>query len=142
MLTLPEELGEVQEAMGLSKQGSFVTSVKNPEQKGPANASLPQGPDWPKEFQEEFRGLRWMPVQPKHLEYANAQVLIIGESSGVDKASEGKDEKEEGKETAAEELEALEGEDHERVEGLKGDDAVFADLKTNHEQYHGLQTTW
>ena len=132
MLTIPSELGTVQEELGLAQQGSFGLSLKNPEAPGPANASLPQGPGWPEEFQKEFRGLRWMPAQPKHLEYANAQMLLIGEGHGdVEKAGEEK--KEEGKESVVEEMEKLEEEDAERVQGLKGDDAVFKDLKISHE---------
>jgi uroporphyrinogen-III synthase len=50
MLTIPSELGEVQEELGLESQGSFAISVKNPTRKGPANASLPQGPEFPKEY--------------------------------------------------------------------------------------------
>lgn len=49
MLTLPEKLGEVQKSMGLADKGSYVISVKNPDQKGPPQASLPQGPDYPQE---------------------------------------------------------------------------------------------
>lgn len=49
MLTIPREPGEMQEDVGIRAKGSFVMSLKNPTVKGPANASLPQGPDWPKE---------------------------------------------------------------------------------------------
>jgi hypothetical protein len=49
ILTIPAELGEVQKDIGLHERGSFVTSIKNPEQKGPANARFPKGPDYPKE---------------------------------------------------------------------------------------------
>lgn len=48
-ITIPSEIGEVQEDLGLRSQGSFVISAKNPERSGPANASLPQSPDFPKE---------------------------------------------------------------------------------------------
>lgn len=49
ILTIPSKLGEVQKDIGLRECGSFVASTKNPEQKGPANTSLPHGPDYPKE---------------------------------------------------------------------------------------------
>lgn len=48
-ITIPSEMGEVQEDLGLRSQGSFVVSVKNPERPGPASARLPQGPGFPKE---------------------------------------------------------------------------------------------
>ena len=50
VLTLPSELGDVQEAMGLAEKGSWVVSAKNPNQDGPAQAQLPKGPDYPKEY--------------------------------------------------------------------------------------------
>ena len=49
ILTIPSELGEVQKDIGLRERGSFVTSIKNPEVKSPANTSLPKGPEYPKE---------------------------------------------------------------------------------------------
>jgi hypothetical protein len=49
-ITIPSELGEVQDDLGIRSQGSFHVSVKNPERGGPANASLPQGPGFPKEY--------------------------------------------------------------------------------------------
>lgn len=49
MLTLPEELDEVLEALALEKQGSFIMSTKNPKYPGPANARLPKAPDFPEE---------------------------------------------------------------------------------------------
>lgn len=48
-ITIPSELGEVQEDLGLRSRGSFVISVKNPERPGPANTNLPQAPNFPKE---------------------------------------------------------------------------------------------
>ena len=122
MLTIPTEIGEVQKDMGLAEKGSFVLSMKNPESSSPANAALPQTADYPKEIMDEFRGRGWMPAQPKHLDYANAQVLMIGEnfedSSNLDAAP--KDEKDDAKETPQEELEKLEHEDELRVEHLNG----------------------
>jgi uroporphyrinogen-III synthase len=49
-LTIPAELGEVQNDLGLRSQGSFIMSVKNPERPGPASARLPEGPKFPKEY--------------------------------------------------------------------------------------------
>ncbi|GAB7348356.1 hypothetical protein MBLNU459_g6798t1 [Dothideomycetes sp. NU459] len=49
MLTIPQQPGEMQEDVGLRSKGSFVLSLKNPEVKGPANATLPQTADFPKE---------------------------------------------------------------------------------------------
>lgn len=158
MLTIPAELGDVQKDIGLREQGSFITSAKNPQYAGPANTNLPQGPDFPKEILDEFRSLRWCPLQPKFLDYENCQFLLIGESSGIDKALEpqGQDSNGVG-EKMKEEMEKLEGEDEIRIKHLKGktskisielsltraigDDAIFADLGVSKKDYN-LQTTW
>lgn len=145
MLTIPAEMGSVQEEIGLFNKGSFVLSLKNPDQKGPANASLPQGPEFSKEIMDEFRGLRWMPAQPKHFDYANAQFLLIGEGHGdVGKALQtaDKDENNDKLNTPNEEMEKLESEDEHRVEGLRGDDTVFDDLGISSKDYPKVATTW
>ena len=49
ILTRPEEVGEVQNGVGLKKQGSYFTSAKNPTAAAPAGASLPKGAEYPKE---------------------------------------------------------------------------------------------
>ncbi|KAL7770947.1 hypothetical protein CFE70_000887 [Pyrenophora teres f. teres 0-1] len=121
--TIPSELGEVQEDLGIKDQGSFIMSVKNPERSGPAQAQLPQKPNFPKEFIEEFRGLAWVEVKPKYLDYEYCQILLIGEKmeSGVEPTT--KDQKHD-KETPLEEIEKLEHEDELRVEHLHG--PIFA----------------
>ncbi|POR39210.1 Uncharacterized protein TPAR_00586 [Tolypocladium paradoxum] len=86
MMTLPKKLGNIQREMGLKDRGSFIMSTKNPLYKGPPNAQLPTGPNFSKEILEDFRSLRWLPSNPAHLDYVNAQFLLIGESSSLDKA--------------------------------------------------------
>ena len=113
----------------------------------------------------EFRSLRWMPLQPKHLDYPNSQILLIGESAddlGKSMDQQAGDEKAE-KDTPLEEMEKLEDEDERRVEGLKGmffhietyfggkafvdccqigDDSVFEDLGLSSKEYSKIPTTW
>lgn len=94
---------------------------------------------------DEFRSLRWSATQPKHLDHVNTQFLLVGESSGVDKALEPqKKDQEEGKDEPAEELEKLEEEDAERMRDLSSDDAsrIFADLQAQAREYPKLQTTF
>jgi uroporphyrinogen-III synthase len=157
--TIPSEIGEVQEDLGIKEQGSFIISVKNPERSGPASASLPQKPDFSKEIIEEFRGLAWSEVKPKYLDHEYCQILLIGENT--DKAMEPtKKDKKHDKETPKEEIEQLEHEDELRVQHLKGeskhlplsiacvltmhlgDDSVFEDLKISKDEYPKLPTTW
>ncbi|UPX09753.1 Uroporphyrinogen-III synthase [Ascochyta rabiei] len=139
--TIPSDIGEVQEDLGIKDQGSFIISVKSPERSGPASASLPQKPDFSKEIIEEFRGLAWTEVKPKYLDHEYCQILLIGEN--MDKAVEPtkKNEKHD-KETPKEEIERLEHEDELRVQHLKGDDSVFEDLKISKDEYPKVPTTW
>ena len=86
-----------------------------------------------------------MSTLPKHLDYVNTQFLLVGESSGVEKALEPqKADEKENKEEPAEELEKLEEEDLQRLKGLSDDDSerIFADLKVNADGYPKLQTTF
>lgn len=49
ILTIPSTVGEVQQDIGLRERGSFITSAKNPTYPSPVNASLPRGPEFPRE---------------------------------------------------------------------------------------------
>ena len=73
----------------------------------------------------------------------NTHFLLIGESSGLEKATEPQ-KKAEGSEKPIEELEKLEEEDTHRMEHLKGDDSssIFADLEVHSKDYPKLQTTF
>ncbi|KAK8023746.1 hypothetical protein PG993_011812 [Apiospora rasikravindrae] len=145
MLTLPQELGETQKDMGLREKGSFVLSTRNPDYPPPKYAQLPEGPDYPKEVKDDFRSLRWSGTTPKHLDYVNTQVLLIGEGSGIDKAMEPqKQDQKDGKEEPEEELVKLEEEDAQRMKDLSEDDAkaIFADLGASAKDYPKLQTTF
>lgn len=144
MLTIPTEVGEVQKDIGIADKGSFVLSLKNPTASGPEYAQLPQKPDFPDSFIEDFRGRGWMPVEPKHLDYANAQMLLIGEDFESGKALEANpsDEKKDDKEVPKEELEKLENEDEYRIEHLKGDDTIFEDLGISSNEYPKVKSTW
>jgi hypothetical protein len=140
MLTIPQELGDVQKDVGLAEKGSFVLSTKNPNASQPSNAALPQKPEWPQKIQEEFGSLGWLPTKPEHLNYANAQFLLIGESFNAEGTE--KDAKDDSKETPEEELEKLEHEDELRVEHINGDDTIFADLGISAKDYPSVKTTW
>lgn len=96
-------------------------------------------------MQDEFRALRWLPSRPRHLDFVNTQFLLVGESSGIEKATEPqKKDKKEGKEDPADELEKLEDEDTHRMKALEGDDseAIFKDLGAVAKDYPKLDTTF
>ncbi|KAK6579979.1 hypothetical protein PZA11_007687 [Diplocarpon coronariae] len=143
-ITIPA-IGEVQRELGLNVKGSFVLSAKNPQAPGPANASLPQPAQYPENIQSKFRDLRWMPLEPALLDYTHTQFLLIGEGMGeMDQAVEetSKDAKNDEKEKPLHEMEKLGQEDQERVEHLKQDDPIFADLGLSSKEYPKMQTTW
>lgn len=58
VLTLPEEMGDVQKELGFEKEGSFIVSTKNPSYPGPSNAQLPKKPDFSQEYVVVARLLR------------------------------------------------------------------------------------
>ncbi|KAL8873148.1 MAG: hypothetical protein Q9174_001336 [Haloplaca sp. 1 TL-2023] len=144
ILTIPSNVDEVQEGVGLKQRGSYATSAKNPTASAPANASLPKSAEYPQEILDEFRGRGWMPLTPKLLEYENTQFLLIGHNEGaLEKATAPQpDDVEQNKEAPKEEMEKLEHEDDLRVEHLKGNDTVFEDLGMSSREYPKLQTTW
>lgn len=49
ILTVPSEINEVQQELGLRERASFVTSVKNPKAGGPPQARLPQSAEFDQE---------------------------------------------------------------------------------------------
>lgn len=95
-------------------------------------------------IKEEFRDLRWMPSKPEHLDYANAQILMIGESGLKNATEPRKKDVKEGNEEPKEVLEEIEEEDTKRMEKLADDDsiAIFADLQARAKDYPKLQTTF
>lgn len=96
-------------------------------------------------MQKEFGGLRWMPSLPKHLDYPNTQFLMVGESSGIEKAAEPQEENgEEGEDEPKEEMEKLEEEDLGRMKSLGSSDSerIFKDLQTQTKGFPKLQTTF
>lgn len=71
-----------------------------------------------------------MPLQPKVLDYVNAQILLIGNAEdGLGKATipQPEDEKHD-KDAPIEEIEKLEHEDELRIEHLKGTSLVFREF--------------
>ena len=101
------------------------------------------GPESRHRIQKEFGSLRWLPTTPEHLDFPNAQVLLIGESDGGKKGLETQDEdKKEGVQEPGEEMEKLEEEDLARLDKLSSNDAgkIYADLQVEAKDYPALQT--
>ncbi|RUS15457.1 hypothetical protein BC938DRAFT_476933 [Jimgerdemannia flammicorona] len=122
VLTLPKQPGEVQEAFNITKEGSFIISVKNPDTTNPPYAGLSshQKAHFPSHLRDAFRGRRFIPVDTtEYLDVDNCEILLIGASEDevVELGS------------AGEELHKMELEDEEVVTQLGEDNAIFEELR-------------
>ncbi|KAJ5124295.1 uncharacterized protein N7515_008120 [Penicillium bovifimosum] len=143
ILTIPAELGEVQQDFGLQQRGSWIIQSKNPKFPGPPMGQLPKTPEYPDSVLEKFGDLRWVPLQPEFMNYPNAQFLMIGEAQNeLGKAASSEGGKQPHEEEPGQELEKLEDENEHRVDALSGDDTVFQDLGYDAKNYPELLTTW
>ena len=79
-LELPDEPDDVQKQLRIAPEASFALSIKNPEQGAPTAAGLQadQAADYPQALQERFRGRRFDHEHPKLLDYAGAEIVLIG----------------------------------------------------------------
>ena len=72
---------------------------------------------------DDFQSLRWIPTQPRHLDYPNTQFLLIGHTSGIEKAFE-PDTK-----TAARETKPATDEITIKEEPIEGEEDILYDIK-------------
>ncbi|GAQ04549.1 hypothetical protein ALT_1870 [Aspergillus lentulus] len=144
ILTIPQEMGSIQDDFGLHSQGSFIVQSKNPKYPGPSFAQLPKDPEYPESVRQKFGDYRWVPLEPEFIDYPNAQFLMIGEATDeLGKAATAEpDKKAAHEEQPGEELEKLEQENEERIESLKGDETVYEDLGLDVKNYPKVPTTW
>jgi hypothetical protein len=85
-LELPAEPGEVQQALNIVKEGSYIIVVKNPEAPSPPDVGLDESrrARFPKELQERFAGRRFIPADPPDfLDYEGAEILLVGARQDV-----------------------------------------------------------
>jgi hypothetical protein len=90
VLELPEEIGEVQEAFNIAKEGSYIVAVKNPSIHGPAGLAPKEKEELPPELVDRFGDKRWLPLDPpSFLDFKGTELIIIGASDDL-KAELGK----------------------------------------------------
>lgn len=86
VLELPKDIGRVQKAFHIQKEGSYIIAVKNPS---PDLASRdgfepPERAHLPDELLEKFKGKRWIPVVPVSLlDHEHVELIIIGASDDL-----------------------------------------------------------
>ncbi len=63
VLESPAEVGDVQNAFGITKEASFSVAIKNPKTKSPPAAGLTQSQkaEFPEEIQQKFGSYQWLP---------------------------------------------------------------------------------
>lgn len=79
-LELPERPGPVQKTLNIAPEASYVLSVKNPEKGSPVSAGLQERDQakYPDDLQEEFRNRRFADEDPRLLDYAGAEIVLVG----------------------------------------------------------------
>jgi hypothetical protein len=86
-LELPKHQGPVERELNIKREASYIIAVKNPEAPSPPNTGLgrKQEAEFPKELQEKFRRRRFIPLAPPDfLNYAGAEVVLIGASENAE----------------------------------------------------------
>ncbi|KAI2694820.1 hypothetical protein DTO012A7_6451 [Penicillium roqueforti] len=143
ILTIPAELGDVQEDFGLQERGSWIVQSKSPKFPGPPVGQLPKNPEFPPSVLEKFGDLRWVPLQPEFLDYPYSQFLMIGSAQNdLGKAASSMGDKQPKEEEPGQELEKMADEDEHRVDSLQGDATVYEDLGYHAKNYPKVPTTW
>lgn len=85
-LELPKEPDEVQKALNIQGEASYIISVKNPEKPAPKGAGLggKQKADLPKSLMERFEGRRFIDVDPpKFLDKEGVEFLLVSASDDL-----------------------------------------------------------
>lgn len=85
-LELPTEGRDVQRALNIREEGSYIISVKNPETPSPRSTGLDehQEADYPQRLQERFENRRFISVDPPDfLNYEGAELLLVGASGDL-----------------------------------------------------------
>lgn len=84
VLEIPDEehMGQVQKAFNITKEGSFVINVKNPDKPRPSfgpQYKSKDKPDYPSELKKHFQNYSFVSANPVELmDYPGAELIIIG----------------------------------------------------------------
>jgi hypothetical protein len=81
VLELPPEPGEVQGALNIVKEGSYIIAIKNPETPAAPGTGLDETrrARFPKNLLERFAARRFIPADPPDfLDYEWAEIILVG----------------------------------------------------------------
>jgi hypothetical protein len=84
VLELPQEIGEVQEAFNIEKEGTFVLQVKNPNIAPLNRPATSKKAELPEDLMKEFGDKRWTAAKPDFLNHENVELLLIGAAKDVE----------------------------------------------------------
>jgi len=85
-LELPTKPGDVQGELNIPQQGSYIITVRNPEQPAPPGIGLPddEKAELPQRLRARFRGRRFVPVDPPDfLDCEGTEFVLIGADEDV-----------------------------------------------------------
>jgi hypothetical protein len=85
-LELPASPGEVQRALNIAPEASYIVAVENPEAPSPEGVGLDETrrARLPKALAERFRGRRFIPVSPPDfLDYEGVEIVLVGARGNV-----------------------------------------------------------
>jgi hypothetical protein len=86
VLELPAKPGDVQQALNIAPEGSYIVAVKNPEAPSPQDAGLDETrrARFPKPLAERFRGRRFIAVDPPDfLDHKGAEIVLVGAGAAL-----------------------------------------------------------
>jgi hypothetical protein len=82
-LELPRKTGEVQDALNIEDEASYIISIRNPDKAAPPRAGLPQRDraEYPKKLKQVFRDRKFADADPPDfLDHEGAEFLMIAAS--------------------------------------------------------------
>ncbi|CAF0886316.1 unnamed protein product [Didymodactylos carnosus] len=86
VLEVPAEIGTVQKEFNIEKECTYTVAIKNPTTPNPSQLGLAREEKviYPKELQEKFGQLQWIPVEPKLLDYNGVEMIWIASSCDLE----------------------------------------------------------
>src|SRR5205807_1846512 len=83
---LPAKPGEVQEALNIPEQASYIITIRNPEAAAPPGVGLPEEEksQLPERLRAKFHGRRFVPADPpEFLDREGTEFVLIGADEDV-----------------------------------------------------------
>lgn len=87
-LDLPKKRGEVQQALNIEEEASYIISIRNPDKPSSEAAGIPEGQeaDFPEELRKVFRDRKFADADPpEFLDHEGAEFLLIAAAHDPEK---------------------------------------------------------